>query len=45
LSIKPRTRHGSRLIDVAVNNAGYALVGPFEDSSMDEIKEPFETKV
>ncbi|MFY9794698.1 MAG: hypothetical protein WA323_01255 [Candidatus Nitrosopolaris sp.] len=27
-------------IDLVVNNAGYALVGPFEDSSMDEIKEP-----
>jgi hypothetical protein len=33
LSIAPNTRHRSRLIDFAVNNAGYALVGPFEDSS------------
>jgi len=38
LSIKPRTRHGSRLIDVVLDNAGYASVGPLEDSSMDEIK-------
>ena len=30
-------------IDVVVNNAGYALVGPFEDSSIDEIKAQFET--
>jgi hypothetical protein len=26
----------SRLIGVAVNKAGYSLVGPFEGSSMDE---------
>jgi short-subunit dehydrogenase len=30
---------------VAVNNAGYALVGPFEDSSMDETKAQFETNL
>ncbi|MFZ0513741.1 MAG: SDR family NAD(P)-dependent oxidoreductase [Candidatus Nitrosopolaris sp.] len=30
-------------IDLVVNNAGYALVGPFEDSSMDEIKAQVET--
>ena len=30
-------------IDVIVNNAGYALVGAFEDLSMDEIKAQFET--
>jgi NAD(P)-dependent dehydrogenase (short-subunit alcohol dehydrogenase family) len=30
-------------IDVVVNNAGYALVGPFEDSSIEEIKAQFET--
>jgi NAD(P)-dependent dehydrogenase (short-subunit alcohol dehydrogenase family) len=30
-------------MDVVVNNAGYALVGPFQDSSMDEIKAQFET--
>jgi len=30
-------------IDVVVNNAGYALIGPFQDSSMDEIKAQFET--
>jgi hypothetical protein len=31
LSIKLHTPHSSRLIDVAVNNAGYSLVGLFED--------------
>ena len=30
-------------IDVLVNNAGYALVGPLEQTSMDEIKAQFET--
>src|ERR687897_1502635 len=30
-------------IDVVVNNAGYALVGAFEETSMDEIKTQFET--
>lgn len=30
-------------IDVVVNNAGYSLVGPLEDSSMNEIKAQFET--
>ena len=46
MSITPHTRHRSHLIDVAVNNAGYALVGPFEDSSIsDEIKAPFETNL
>jgi hypothetical protein len=35
-SIKPHTRHCGRLIDVTVNNDGYALLGLFEDSSMDE---------
>lgn len=45
LSIKSRTRHGSCLIDITVNNAGYTLVGPFEDSSMDEIKAQFETNL
>jgi NAD(P)-dependent dehydrogenase (short-subunit alcohol dehydrogenase family) len=33
----------SKRIDVVVNNAGYALVGSFEDLSMDEIKSQFET--
>jgi NADP-dependent 3-hydroxy acid dehydrogenase YdfG len=28
----------NKRIDVVVNNAGYALVGSFEDLSMDEIK-------
>lgn len=32
-------------IDVVVNNAGYALVGPLEDTSMDEIKAQFETNL
>ena len=30
-------------IDVVVNNAGYALVGPLEETSMEEIKAQFET--
>jgi short-subunit dehydrogenase len=30
-------------IDVLVNNAGYALVGAFEENSMEEIKAQFET--
>src|SRR5689334_16587298 len=32
-------------IDVVVNNAGYALVGPFEELSIEEFKEQFETNV
>lgn len=30
-------------IDVVVNNAGYDLMGPLEETSMDEIKAQFET--
>jgi NAD(P)-dependent dehydrogenase (short-subunit alcohol dehydrogenase family) len=30
-------------IDVVVNNAGYDLIGPLEETSMDEIKAQFET--
>jgi|ERR671933_87792 NAD(P)-dependent dehydrogenase (short-subunit alcohol dehydrogenase family) len=30
-------------VDVVVNNAGYALVGALEQTSMDEIKAQFET--
>jgi NAD(P)-dependent dehydrogenase (short-subunit alcohol dehydrogenase family) len=30
-------------IDVTVNNAGYGLVGAFEDLSLDEIKQQYET--
>ena len=32
-------------IDVLVNNAGFALVGALEDTSMDEIKAQFETNL
>jgi NAD(P)-dependent dehydrogenase (short-subunit alcohol dehydrogenase family) len=32
-------------IDVLVNNAGYALVGPLEELSVQEFKEQFETNV
>jgi NAD(P)-dependent dehydrogenase (short-subunit alcohol dehydrogenase family) len=32
-------------IDVLVNNAGYALVGAFEDLAIDEIKTQYETNV
>ena len=32
-------------IDVLVNNAGYGLVGAFEDLGMDEIKAEYETNV
>ena len=32
-------------IDVLVNNAGYALVGPLEEISLQEFKEQFETNV
>jgi short-subunit dehydrogenase len=30
-------------IDIVINNAGYALVGPFEETSMEEIKARLET--
>jgi len=30
-------------IDIVINNAGYALVGPFEETSMKEMKGQFET--
>lgn len=32
-------------IDVVVNNAGYDLIGPLEETSMDEIKAQFETNL
>ncbi len=30
-------------IDIVINNAGYALAGPFEETSIEEIKAQFET--
>jgi NAD(P)-dependent dehydrogenase (short-subunit alcohol dehydrogenase family) len=30
-------------IDILVNNAGYGMFGPFEDITIDDIKEQFET--
>ena len=30
-------------IDIVVNNAGYALAGPLEETSMEEIRTQFET--
>ena len=30
-------------IDIVINNAGYALAGPLEETSMEEIKAQFET--
>ena len=41
-SIKRVERENER-IDVLVNNAGYGLVGAFEDLSIEEIKSQFET--
>jgi NAD(P)-dependent dehydrogenase (short-subunit alcohol dehydrogenase family) len=41
-SIK-RVERESERIDVLVNNAGYGLVGAFEDLSVEEIKSQFET--
>jgi short-subunit dehydrogenase len=41
-SIKMVERENER-IDVLVNNAGYGLVGAFEDLSVEEIKSQFET--
>ena len=35
----------SKRIDVVVNNAGYALVGALEESSIDEIRAQFETNL
>ena len=37
--------HEQGRIDVLVNNAGYALVGPFEELAIEEFKEQFETNV
>jgi short-subunit dehydrogenase len=40
-----RIRKEQERIDVLVNNAGYGLVGPFEELSVEEFKEQFETNV
>ncbi|MGE0243935.1 MAG: SDR family oxidoreductase [Nitrososphaeraceae archaeon] len=40
-----KIRNEQKRIDVLVNNAGYALVGPFEEISIKEFKEQFETNV
>lgn len=40
-----KIRNEQERIDVLVNNAGYALVGPFEEISIEEFKEQFETNV
>lgn len=34
-----------RNIDVLVNNAGYALVGPFEESESEQVRKQFDTNV
>jgi NAD(P)-dependent dehydrogenase (short-subunit alcohol dehydrogenase family) len=43
-AIQSITAESSR-IDVLVNNAGYAVVGAFEDCSMEEIKAQYETNL
>ncbi len=43
-AIKKITNEQER-IDVLINNAGYALVGPFEELSVKEFKEQYETNV
>ncbi len=35
----------AKRIDVLINNAGFGLVGAFEDLSIDEIKDQYETNV
>src|SRR5215467_14627728 len=43
-AIQSITAEASR-IDVLVNNAGYGLVGAFEDLAMEEIKSQFDTNL
>jgi NAD(P)-dependent dehydrogenase (short-subunit alcohol dehydrogenase family) len=38
-----RIQQERKRIDVAVNNAGYALTGPFEETSMQEVRSQFKT--
>lgn len=42
-AIKRIAKEKDNRIDVVVNNAGYALIGAFEENSMEEIKKQFET--